>query len=68
MDIRIGNLGEDDDKRQVTVKQDGLVLWLSAGLEVDTAPTYAPLTRTDALALSEVLKAMAGSLADQGRP
>ena len=54
-------------KRQVTVKQDGLVLWLSAGLEVDTAPTYAPLTRIDALALSEVLKAMAGSLADPGR-
>ncbi len=67
MDIRIGNLGEVDDKRQVTVKQDGLILWLSAGLEVDTAPTYAPLTRMDALALSEVLRVMAGSLVDQGR-
>lgn len=61
MEFKMDNLvGTDGQLRQVRVtKVVGRPMWLAAGLETDTAPTGAPLSEEDALALSKALEVMA---------
>ena len=67
MEFKIDNLvGSQGELRQVKVsKEEGLPMWLTAGLETDTAPTGAPLTEADALVLSQALEVMAAAPAEE---
>ncbi len=58
MEFTMKRLGADRNRGVAVEKGDGAWLVLRAGI-LESSPTYAPLNRSQALVLSDILRAMA---------